>query len=239
MIRALRRTTLWPPSSFSTSGIGKPPTETPRARSNSIPALPKVTTLRAYVLRPLNRMDEALQEQRKAMELDPLARPWALGYALLRARQYDAALNEARVRSEAQPNNADLHDLLSQAFFMKGMEKEAEEEDERSLQLSGEKELLAEQGASLPSWGLSSGTRVESRGGQATGCQRVRFTDGVRWTCMGRLRSTEETLRYLEQAYEERSPFLVFVQSDANFDFLHAEPRYRAIIKKMGLPPAY
>jgi hypothetical protein len=49
----------------------------------------------------------------------------------------------------------------------------------------------------------------------------------------------EETIRYLEESYRERSPDLVFLQSDPNFDFLHSDPRYRAIVKKMGLPPAY
>ena len=194
--------------------------------------------LRAYVLRALNRMDEALQEQRKAMELDPFARPWAMGYTLLAARQFDAALNEARVRSEAEPNNADLRDLLSQAFFMMGMEKEAEEEDEHSLQLSGEKELLAERVQvyrrggfrAVLEWRLEAAKRRAAK----EYVSPMKFAD-----IYGPLRRKEETLRYLEQAYAERSPFLVFVQSDANFDFLHAEPRYRAIIKKMGLPPAY
>ena len=194
--------------------------------------------LRAYVLRALNRMDEALQEQRKAMELDPFARPWALGYTLLRARQFDAALNEARVRSEAEPNNADLHDLLSQAFFMKGMEKEAEEEDERSLQLSGEKELLAERVQVYRRGGfravLEWRPEVAKRRAAKEYVSPMEFAD-----MYGQLRRKEETLQYLEQAYAERAPSLVFVQSDANFDFLHAEPRYRAIIKKMGLPPAY
>jgi TolB-like protein/DNA-binding winged helix-turn-helix (wHTH) protein len=194
--------------------------------------------LRGYVLRTLNRMDEALQEQRKAMELDPFARSWALGYALLRARQFDAALKEARVRSEAQPNNADLHDLLSEAFFMNGMEKEAEEEKERSLQLSGEKELLAERVQVYRRGGFRA--VLEWRPEVAKRRAAKEYVSPMEFAGMyGRLRSTEETLRYLEEAYEERSPFLVFVQSDANFDFLHAEPRYRAIIKKMGLPPAY
>src|SRR5262249_51544413 len=51
--------------------------------------------LRGYVLQALNRTDEAVQEQRKAIELDPFARPWELAYALVRARKFDAALNEA------------------------------------------------------------------------------------------------------------------------------------------------
>ena len=194
--------------------------------------------LRAKALRPLNRMDESLQEERKVMELDPFARPWALGYTLLGARQFDAALNEARVRSEAEPNNADLHGLLSQAFFMKGMEKEAEEEEERSLQLTGEKELLAEQVQVYRRGGfravLEWKPEVAKRRAAKEYVSPMEFAD-----MYGQLRRREETLWYLEQAYAERAPSLVFVQSDPNFDFLHADPRYRAIIKKMGLPPAY
>ena len=53
------------------------------------------------------------------------------------------------------------------------------------------------------------------------------------------LKRQEETLRYLEQSYQQRSPELVFVQNDPNRDFLHSDPRYRAIIKTMGPPRAY
>jgi TolB-like protein/DNA-binding winged helix-turn-helix (wHTH) protein len=193
---------------------------------------------RSYVLRSLNRLDEALQEQRKATELDPFVRPWALGYALLRARQFDAALNEARIRSDAQPNDADLHSLLSDAYFFKGMEKESEEESERYLQLAGEKDQLVRQ------------VQVYRRGGfravlewrvddlkQKAAKQYVSPSDFAdAYAVLGR---KEETIRYLEKSYQERAPHLVFLQSDPGFDFLHSDPRYRAIIKKMGLPPAY
>ena len=49
----------------------------------------------------------------------------------------------------------------------------------------------------------------------------------------------EEALEYLEQAYREHSPRLVCLQNDPSYDFLRSEPRYRAIVKKVGLPPAY
>ena len=49
----------------------------------------------------------------------------------------------------------------------------------------------------------------------------------------------EETIRYLEESYRERSPDLVFLQKEPNSDFVHSDPRYRATVKKMGLPPAY
>jgi hypothetical protein len=49
----------------------------------------------------------------------------------------------------------------------------------------------------------------------------------------------EEILKFLEAAYQERSPWIVFIQNEPVFDFLHSDPRYRALIKKIGLPPAY
>ena len=202
------------------------------------PNAAEIHHLRSYALRPLNRMDEALQEQRKAMELDPFARPYQLGYALIRMRQFDAALNEARIRRDVQPNNADLHYLLSQVYFLKGMEKESEEELERYLQLAGEKDQLAEQ------------VQVYRRGGfravlewkvdvlkRKAAKQYVSPTDFAdAYALLGR---KEETIRYLEQSYQERAPRLVFLQSDPTLDFLHSDPRYRAIVNKMGLPPAY
>jgi hypothetical protein len=54
-----------------------------------------------------------------------------------------------------------------------------------------------------------------------------------------RLKRKEETLRLLEQSYLERSPWLVLIQSDPEFDFLHSDEGYRAMVKKIGLPPAY
>lgn len=202
------------------------------------PNAAEIHHLRSYALRPLNRMDEALQEQRKAMELDPFARPYQLGYALIRMRQFDAALNEARIRRDVQPNNADLHYLLSQVYFLKGMEKESEEELERYLQLAGKKDQLAEQ------------VQVYRRGGfravlewevdvlkRKAAKQYVSPTDFAdAYALLGR---KEETIRYLEESYQERAPRLVFLQSDPTLDFLHSDPRYRAIVNKMGLPPAY
>jgi Flp pilus assembly protein TadD len=43
------------------------------------PGFAEAHRLRSYVLGTLNRMDDALQEQRKAMELDPFAAPDGVG----------------------------------------------------------------------------------------------------------------------------------------------------------------
>jgi hypothetical protein len=43
-------------------------------------------------------------------------------------------------------------------------------------------------------------------------------------------------MKYLEASYREHDPDLIFIQADPLFDFLHSDPRYRALVKKMGLP---
>ncbi len=194
--------------------------------------------LRAYTLRPLNRLDEALQEEKKAMELDPMSRSWALVVALWRLRQFDAVLNQARILSQAQPNNAFLHYILSEAYLLKGMEKESEQESERYLEMVGEKDQLAEQ------------VQIYRRGGlravlewnvevlkQRAAKQYVSPTDFV--DAYSQLGRKEETIHYLEESYRERSPHLAFMQSEPTLDFLHSDTRYRALVNKMGLPPAY
>lgn len=54
-----------------------------------------------------------------------------------------------------------------------------------------------------------------------------------------RLGRREETLAFLEEAYQEHSAPLVFLQNDPAFDFLHSDERYRALVKKIGFPPQY
>jgi hypothetical protein len=58
------------------------------------------------------------------------------------------------------------------------------------------------------------------------------------WLAMeaGRAQRREETLKLLEEAYRERSPRLVFLQNEPVFDFVHPEPRYQTIVRKMNLP---
>jgi TolB-like protein/DNA-binding winged helix-turn-helix (wHTH) protein len=194
--------------------------------------------LRGYVLQALNRADEDVQEQRKAIELDPFARPWELAYALMRARQFDAALNEARLRGQAQPDNASLHDALGDAYWNKGMEKEAALEWEASYQLAGDTKTAR------------SIHQAFQRGG-VRGVFEFQLGEDLKKKAAGKyvsplkladiyacLKHKDEALHYLEQSFQERTPWLVRIQSNPNFDFLHPDPRYQTIVKKMGLPPA-
>jgi TolB-like protein/DNA-binding winged helix-turn-helix (wHTH) protein len=202
------------------------------------PSLEEAHFVRSYVLRPLNRMDEALQEEKKAMELDPFSNPDGLVWVLIRMRRFDAAVNEARVRSDAQPNNADLHEALAAAHFFNKQEKEWEAESERALQLEGEKDRLVERVEAYRRGG--SRAVLEWKLDQLKQSAVKQYVSPISFAeAYAELGRKEETIRYLEKSCEERDPHLVFLQSNPDFEFVHSDPRYRAIVKKMGLPAAY
>ena len=80
--------------------------------------------LYSYLLFVTQRPDKALEEQKQATELDPFARPWAMGHAYILLRQFDIAIKELRLINEIQPHNALVRFMLSQAYWLKGMWKE-------------------------------------------------------------------------------------------------------------------
>jgi tetratricopeptide (TPR) repeat protein len=189
--------------------------------------------LRAYILSALQRNEEAIQEDRKFMELDPRIKPWALGYALLRARRYDAGIAELRARAEVQPDEETVHKFLSDLYWYKGMVAESVQELAKASNPKSAAELEAafRQGGARGAieWRLAHFKQ------QHTDEYGSPMELALRYARLGR---KDETLHCLEQAYAEHIPWLIFIQSEPDLDFLHSDPRYQAIVKKLGLPPA-
>ena len=190
--------------------------------------------LRAYILLALNRGQESIQEQKRAMELDPFARPWALGKVLMQQRQFDAAINEFRLRAEAQPQDPTIHYMLYQAYRFKGRWNESVQELKKTSVLTGQsKHAKEEQQAfdkggptAVAEWNLNF---LKNRA-------RIGYISPVELAGVSaEANRKEETLKLLEEAYAEHSPWLILIQGEPDFDFLHSDPRYRALIKKIGL----
>src|SRR5262249_55112193 len=80
---------------------------------------------------------EAIEQEKKAMEIDPFGRPFALAYTYLLRRRYDEGITEARQRLVASPQVSSLHWILYMLYRCKGMKKEAVAEQEKYLELTG------------------------------------------------------------------------------------------------------
>jgi len=188
--------------------------------------------LHAFTLLAMNREAEALAEQKRAVELDPFARPFILGMFYTAIRQYDAAINELRLQHAARPNDGDVVMNLSKAYWMKGMYKESQEEFEEGLRLGGKPEAAA---AAHLAW-IRGGEKAVEQWGAENLKARARQEYVYALSMAGTIAFTgdkEQTLKYLEQAYREHDPDMIKVQNEPLFDFLHSDPRYGALLKKI------
>jgi TolB-like protein/DNA-binding winged helix-turn-helix (wHTH) protein len=193
---------------------------------------------RSKMLSAFGRNEEAIQEEKKAMDLDPFERTFGLALTYNWARQYDAAINEARLRLETRPDDIALHWMIWEAYRRKGAEKEAAQELEKLLLLQG--------------WTNSAAAihrQFEHGGYKAVVLGQVDYYKKLsekqyvsplqRAMYSAQLGRREETLALLEEGYQQHDPELLWIQNDPAYDFLHGDERYRSIIRRIGLPPAY
>ena len=193
--------------------------------------------LYSYLLFVTQRPDKALEEQKRATELDPFARPWALGHAYILLRQFDAAIMELRQINEIQPHDALGRFTLSQAYWLKGMWKESEQELEEGMRLVGNAKMAEAEHRALDRGGEKAVEQlgVDDIKARARKQYVASLDIASQYAYLG---DKENTLKFLEAAFNERSPWIVFMQNEPLYDFLHAEPRYQELVKKIGLPPA-
>jgi TolB-like protein/DNA-binding winged helix-turn-helix (wHTH) protein len=194
--------------------------------------------MRSYVLLATNRDDEALQEEKRANEIDPFEKPWSLGRLYILLRQYDAAINDLRLREDADPNEPGMPFYLSKAYWLKGMWKESEQELEKALRLSGDGALAKAEHQAFERGGEKAVEQLGVDDIQSRARKQYVSPYGIaeQYSYLG---DKEQTMNFLEAAYRERAPWLVMLQREPIFDFLHSEPRYRALVERIGLPPVH
>lgn len=94
--------------------------------------------IHSYILLVTNREEEALEEEKRANDISAFERPWALGFLYIHLRQYDAAISELQARTKTNQRDTIGRFLLSEAFWLKGMNKQSEDELEKAWIESGD-----------------------------------------------------------------------------------------------------
>ncbi len=201
------------------------------------PKLAEAYHIRCYILFALNRDDEAVQAQKRASEIEPFPAQWTLGYAYVLSHRYDDAIRELKTQAAVQRTQS-VQFRLSSAYRFKGDFKDAAEQLESGFLTAGDK-------------GSADSVRYAFERGGDTAVQEWLLRQDLNKKAKkyvsslnlaydyARLARREETLSALEDAFRERAPGLVFLQKEPDFDFLHSDPRYEALVKKIGLPPLH
>jgi TolB-like protein/DNA-binding winged helix-turn-helix (wHTH) protein len=194
--------------------------------------------LRARILTANNRNAEAIEVQKKQMEIDPFARPWGMAETYYNVRQYDAAIADARLRLENFPGDSRLHFFIARSLFSKGQYKEATDAFAQLYRAVPNPQAASAIEHAYQTGGYRAVVRWQLRSLEQEA--KSHYISPVNLASLhAELGQRDATLALLEEALPQRSPQLLWIQTERAFDFLHTDPRYRSLVQRIGLPPQY
>ncbi|MBL8231943.1 MAG: hypothetical protein JNL98_25830 [Bryobacterales bacterium] len=188
-------------------------------------------------LAALGRFDEEQREIERAADLDPLSLIIAnnLGHVWYFRRRMEEAAAIYRKTMDEFPQLPNAHQDLGKVYLAQGRYRDAIREFKRAHSLSG---TPLHEGLLGLAHGLAGDT--ETARGMETSLLRRRRQEYVSPYVMALLamglRENSRAVEWLEKAAEERTPTLKWIGVDPMFDSLRGEPRFRAILERMGLP---
>jgi len=191
----------------------------------------------AFLLAARGQFDAALLEGHTAIELDPasVSARRALGWVYYYARRYGQAREHLARAIEMNPMAVESIRMLGSTLALQGETAEAERVLREALTLPG---ASAYSTATL-GWLLGqSGKRAEAEELlQELEAERQRgYVSPVAFAILHiGLGNHSAALDWTERAYDERRGWLVYVNVNPIFDSLRKEPRFSALIERMGL----
>jgi len=194
----------------------------------------------AMYLASMGRFDEAIREGRKAQELDPLS-PYTnslLGYIYTFARKYDDAVPLFKAGIDMEPDMLLARAELAWTYAFKGSYAEAMAEYSKILGLPAAADDQILMGGLGYVYAVS-GRRREAGEilARLNELSKSKYIDMYMVAAIhGGLGDRDSALDQLNKACEERSSSMVFLKVDPFFDVLHSEPRFRELLRRVGLP---
>ncbi len=188
------------------------------------------------LLTVLRRFDEAINQLQAAQTLDPLSliTNTVAGYPYYYARRFDEAIESFRSASQMDPNFSMAHFRLGLAYEQKGMFDDALKELQASLQISGDRDVVA----ALGHVNALMGNKTEAFAAleELTNLSKRRYVPAYDLAILyGALGSIDEALNWLERASAERSYWLIYASVDPRLDPLRPDPRFAGILARVGL----
>jgi tetratricopeptide (TPR) repeat protein len=202
------------------------------------PQYPPAHEFYAYYLTSMGQMGEAVKERQRARALEPLSPIFnaALGEAYYQDRQFDLAIQENQKSLLADPGYLVALMNIARSYEQQKNYAKADATFQQVLGLaSQEPAVLAMAGHEYAVSGRSAQARATLARLQEISRQRYVSPLYPALVEIG-LGDKDQAFRWLDQAYDDRSDYLVYLRSDPWADPLRKDPRFATFLKKLGLP---
>src|SRR6266480_4448374 len=191
-----------------------------------------------HYLTAMGRLEEAVQEMKKALELEPasLVMNTFIGATLYYAGRYDEAIDQCRRTIQMDPNFAVAHWHLGLAYEQKHLLDAATEEFKKAISLSGSSPLMK---AALGRAYAESQNNHEANEmlNELNELAKRQYASAyeIATICVA-LGNHEEAFQLLGKAYAEHSFHLVNLNVSPQFKSVRSDPRFQDLVQRIGLP---
>lgn len=209
------------------------------------PTYPTAHQWHGEYLASLGLFDRGLAELKRARDLDPLSLiiNTNLGLTYYWARRYDLAIEQLKDAIALEPHFFRAHLHLGMVYERKSMDEQAIAELQKAMSINKTPWTLAGLGHAYAVFGERSKARkllaelIKLSRDQYVSCATMAVISA------GFEDEADQTIEFLEKAYEERSALLIWLKIWSIFDHLRGDPRFISLLRRIGFannnhPPA-
>jgi TolB-like protein/Tfp pilus assembly protein PilF len=192
-----------------------------------------------YYLTAMGKSDEAIEERKKAVELDPISPLLnsALGEAYYHARRFDVTIDQNKKALELDSSYAIALVNIGRAYEQMGMHQQARDAFQRILAAAPEDPaILALMGHEY----AVSGDKVNANRilAMLTDVSTRKYVPAIYFAVVYiGLNRKDDAFRWLDKAYDERCEYLIYLGSEPMADPLRGDPRFSRLLSRIGLKP--
>ena len=186
----------------------------------------------------VGQTEKGINESKRALELDPLSTEVSSthGANFYYGRQYGPAIGQLRKTLEMDPNSWFARMFLGLSYEASGDLPRAIAECQKAREIE----------TTIP-WPSAELAHAYAASGRKSEAEEIlkQFKDRSRQSYVPAynfaeiyigLGDKEQALASLEKAYADRSMLMTFIKVDPQFDSLRSDPRFKDLLRRVGLP---
>jgi eukaryotic-like serine/threonine-protein kinase len=194
----------------------------------------------AFLLSQVGREDEAIAAGKRAVELDPLNVKYndTLAGVYRDARKYDLAIAQYKKTLDMDPNYVSALNNIAGCYQSMGQYELWLENWKKAASVNDDRESLTLADEVARAYAKSGFPAAVRRGIELKlQLAKRRYVDPAEiafdYATIG---EKDQAFAWFEKSYAEKSDLLVWIKVNSQADSVRSDPRYAALLRKMGLP---